>query len=116
MSGKSRLGMAIGGAFATVALAVPQAASGGVLDDVLGGVQDTVNQTVGGVLGGASGSGGSGSSGGASPAPTPAPAPVPQDATTEPEIDGTDPHGQGAVIDTTIENPLGDPIGVTVVV
>lgn len=113
MSGKSRLGMAIGGALATLALALPQVASGGVLDDVLGGVQDTVNQTVGGVLGGA---GGGGSSGGGSATPAPAPAPTPQASgpTTEPPIDGDNPHAEGAVIDTDINNPLLPDLGVTI--
>lgn len=112
MSGKSRLGMAIGGALATFALAVPQAASGGVLDDVVGGVQDTVDQTVNGVLGGAGGAGGSGGSTGAAPAP--APAPAASGPTTEPPIDGTNPHAEGAVIDTDINNPILPDLGVVV--
>jgi len=116
MSGKSRLGMAIWGALATFAIALPQAASGGVLGDVLGGVQNTVNQTVGGVLGGAGGSGGSGGTGSASPAPAPAPAPTPaaSGATTEPPLEGTTPHADGAVVDTDINNPVLPDLGVTV--
>ena len=113
MSGKSRLGMAIGGALATFALALPQVASGGVLDNVLGGVQDTVNQTVGGVLGGAGGSGGSGGTV-PIPAPAPAPAPAADGAETEPPITGDTPHAQGAVIDTDINNPVLPDLGVTV--
>jgi hypothetical protein len=107
--------MAIWGALATFAFALPQAASGGVLNDVLGGV-DTVNQTVGGVLGGAGGSGGSGGAGSASPAPAPAPAPTPQASgpTTEPPLEGTMPHADGAVIDTDINNPILPDLGVTV--
>ena len=100
MSGKSRLGMAIGGAFATLALAIPQAASGGVIGDVLGGVEDTVGQSVGGVLGG-SGAGG----GGATPQPAPAPAAgVPP--TYTPPLHGDNPHGEGTVgvVDITPED------------
>jgi hypothetical protein len=105
--------MAIGGALATVALAVPQAASGGVLHDVLGGVDDTVNQTVGGVLGGAGSSGGGGGST-PSPAPAATPTPAASGPTTEPPIDGDNPHAEGAVIDTDINNPILPDLGVTV--
>jgi hypothetical protein len=111
MSGKSRLGMAIWGAFATLALAVPQGAHAGVLDDVLGGVGNTVHDTVGGVLGGGGGSGGSG---GASPVPAPAPTPAAGGPETEPPLDGGTPHAEGAVIDTDIDNPLLPDLGVTV--
>ena len=115
MSGKSRLGIAMWGALATFALALPQAASGGALDGVLGGVQNTVDQTVGGVLGGTGGAGGSGA-GGALPAPAPAPSPAPAASgpVTEPPIDGTQPHAEGAVIGTDIENPVLPDLGVTV--
>ena len=116
MSGKSRLGMAIGGTLATVALAMPQVASGGVLDGVLGGVHDTVNETVGGVLSGAGGSGGG--AGGSTPSPAPAPAATPAPAasgpTTQPPIDGDTPHAEGAVIDTDVNNPILPDLGVTV--
>lgn len=111
MSGKSRLGTAIGGALLTLALALPQAASGGVLGDVLGDVQDTVDQTVGGVLGGAGGSGGTG---GASPAPAPAPTPAAGGPETTPPLDGDNPHARGAVIDTDVDNPLLPDLGVTI--
>jgi len=108
---RKNLCVAVAGFACTVAIAAPQVASAGLVDGVLGGVKDSVDETVGGVLGG-SGAGGS------NPAPLPnpalAPTPVPQDATTEPELDGTDPHGEGAVIETTIENPAGPPIGVIV--
>lgn len=113
MSELKRISLGIGGLAATLALALPSVASAGLVDDVLGGVKDTVDETVGGLLGG-NGGGGGPSGGGPAPLPGPAPAPAPLDATTEPEIDGTNPHAEGAVIDTTIENPLGDPIGVTV--
>ncbi len=112
MSGKSRLGMAIGGALLTMALALPQAASGGVLGDVLGNVENTVNETVDGVLGGAGGSGGS--SGGSAPSPAPAPTPAAGGPETEPPLDGGNPHAEGAVIDTDVDNPLLPDLGVTV--
>jgi hypothetical protein len=113
MSGKSRLGMAVGGTLATFALALPQMASGGTIGDVLGGVEDTVNETVGGVLGGAGGGGGTS---GATPAPAPAPTPTPAAGgpETEPSLDGTNPHAEGAVIDTDINNPVLPDLGVTV--
>src|SRR5687767_522385 len=99
MSGRSRLGIAIGGTFITLALALPQAASGGVISDVLGGVEDTVNHTTGGVLGGSGGGGG-----GATPQPAPAPAAgVPPSYT--PPLHGDNPHGEGTVgvVDLTPE-------------
>ena len=100
MSGKSRLEMAIGGALATFALAVPQVASGGVVDDVVGDVGNSVNDTVGGVLGGSGGGGAT-----ATPAPAPAPAAgVPPSYT--PPLHGTNPHGEGTVgvVDLTPED------------
>jgi hypothetical protein len=108
--------MALGGTLATIALAVPQAASGDVLGDVLGNVGNTVNQTVGGVLGGAGGSSGGGGGSTSSPAPAPAatPAPASSGPTTEPPIDGGTPHAEGAVIDTDINNPILPDLGVTV--
>ena len=113
MSGsRKRLGVAFGGLVCTIAIAVPQAAGAGLVDGVLNDVQDSVDETVGGVVEGAGGGGSS--SPVPVPVPTPAPVPVPQDATTTPELDGTNPHGEGAVLDATIENPAGDPIGVTV--
>lgn len=114
-----RLRVAALGACFTALLVAPQMASAGLAEDVIGGVQNTVDQTtntVGGLLGGG---GGAPTGGSTVPAPAPAPAPLapaptPLDATTEPELDGTNPHGQGTVIDTTVENPLGAPIGVEV--
>ncbi len=110
MSIRNRLGVAIGGVLITAALTVPQVASAGVLDDVLGGVNDSVNDTVGGLLGG---HGGSGGSGGSAPAPTPQSGVPP---TYTPPLHGTDPHGEGTVgvVDLTPENsePLpSDPDG-----
>ena len=110
MMGKSRLGIAFGGALMTLALALPQAASGGVLDDVLGDVDSTVNETVGGVLGGSGG----GSSAAPLPAPAPAPAPAAGGPETAPPLDGGTPHAEGAVIDTDVENPILPDLGVTV--
>ncbi len=117
---KRRLGVALGGLLLTAALAAPTIASAGLLGDAVGNAQDTVGSTVNGVLGNSGGgssggaTGSSGSSGVPAPAPVAGPTPTPQDATDTPELDGTDPHGEGEVVETTIENPLGDPIGVTV--
>ena len=119
MSGRQRrIGTAITGLIASLALAAPSVASAGLVNDLLGGVGDTVNDTVG-VLGGGSGGGAGGSAGSGAPAPAPLPAPgqatpAPQDATTTPPLQDDGPHGQGAVIETQIENPLAAPIGVTV--
>jgi hypothetical protein len=111
MSGKRTLGTALGGTLAVIALALPQSASGGVLNDVVGDVQDTVNNTVSGVLGSAGGSG-------AAPAPAPPPvaAPTPQASgpTTEPPLSSGLPHGSGTVLDTDVDNPLIQDLGVTI--
>jgi hypothetical protein len=80
----------------------PTGASAGVLDDVGRTVNDTVrnvNDTVRGLTGG----------GGGNPQQQPAPAagPEPQAASTEPTLDGTNPHGQGTVLDIdVVETPL----------
>lgn len=114
MSGKSRLGTAVGGCLAALLLALPQTAAGGVIGDVVGGVQETVDQTVDGVLGGA-GAGGSASGGlGAGAAPAPAPTPAAGGPETEPVISGGNPHAQGQVLDVDVDQPLLPDLGVTV--
>jgi hypothetical protein len=90
---------------------LPAAASAGPVEDLVGGVQKTVDDTlksVNGLLGGGAGK--------PSPAPAPAPAPQADGGTTTPGISGTNPHGQGEVLDVTTDAPLLDTIVGTVVV
>lgn len=94
MSVGNRLGVAVGGFALTVALAIPQMASAGPVEDVINGVQSSANSAVGSLNGGGSGGGTLGGS--AAPAPAPAPAAgVPP--TYTPPLHGTNPHGQGTV-------------------
>src|SRR5688572_12931771 len=91
---------------------LPSAASAGPVEDLVGGVQKTVDDTVNSV------NGLLGQGGGAQPAPQPAPAPTPlaDGGTTEPGLDGTDPHGQGEVLDATTDLILLNEVIDTVVV
>ena len=84
-----------------MALVAPTGASAGPVDDLLNNVNNTVNNTVNNLTG--SGGGGSSPSAAPTPAPSPAAAPTPLAATTEPPIDGTEPHGQGTVLGADIE-------------
>lgn len=85
----------------TVGFTAPTAASGNLLDDLVGGVNDTVND-VRDTVNGVTGQGG----GGGSPAPAPSGGPTPQAGTPPsytPPLHGSNPHGQGtgAVVDLT---------------
>jgi hypothetical protein len=94
-------------AVAAIALSTPAGASAGVVDDLLNGVKDTVNNlqnTVNGVTGG--GGGGAAAPGGSAPAPQATTPTTQAGATDTPPIDGTDPHGQGTVLDTDVNTPL----------
>jgi hypothetical protein len=106
-----RLSIATAIAAAVGVATLPSAASAGPAEDLVGGVQKTVDDTVksvNGLLGGG---------GGAQPAPQPAPAPEPlaEGGTTEPGISGTNPHGQGEVLDLTTDAPLLEDIVGTVI-
>ena len=113
MPGRIRRLSIAGGIAALVATAaVPSVANAGPVEDLLGGLKNSVDQTVNsvnGLLGG---------SGGATPAPAPAPAPSPlaDGGTTEPGISGTNPHGQGEVLDLTTDAPILDEVVGTVIV
>jgi hypothetical protein len=85
-------------------------ASAEPVEDLLGGIQNSVHQTVKSVNGLLAGEGG------ASPAPAPAPAPLAEGGTTEPGITGTNPHGQGEVLDVTADIPVVEDVLGTVVV
>lgn len=92
MSAKNRLGVAVGGVILAVALAAPNGASAGLVDGVLGDVQNSVDSAAGGLLDG---------SGGTAPTTQPAPAaPTPLAGvppTYTPPLHGTNPHGEGTV-------------------
>jgi hypothetical protein len=80
---------------------LPAAASAGPVEDLIGGIEKTVNDTLNSVNGMLNGNGGSSGGSGASPAP--APAPLAEGGTTEPSIDGTNPHAQGQVLGASID-------------
>ncbi len=90
---------------------LPSAASAGPVEDLVGGVQKTVDDTLNSVGGLLSGGGGGGSA-----APSAEPTPLAEGGSTEPGIDGTNPHGQGEALDVTTDVPLLDTIVGTVVV
>ena len=90
---------------------LPSAASAGPVEDLVGGVQKTVDDTLNSVGGLLNGGGGGGSA-----APSAEPTPQADGGTTEPGLDGTNPHGQGEGLDLSSDLPLVEDVVGTVIV
>ena len=86
-----------------IAVTAPASALGGLLDDVRRDVDETVrhvNDSVRGLTGGGGGGGATTPQAGA-PAPA-ADQPIQQAATEDPQPEGTNPHGQGSVLELSV--------------